>query len=160
MTTSHKDNAYLSAVSAELESISDPFHEHLQKLDEVINRSERDGLCSAEAAEAARDKIYECIRELETLFVKTYDFHEEFRVAETFTALLTREQMLMRLNELGYPLTATYLNKISGRSGGDAGPPIAKPRGTATLYRLDEAIAWANSHFSSAPGARAVSRVA
>ena len=119
MTTSHKDNPYLSAVYAELESISDPFYEHLHKLDEVINRSERDGLCSEEVAQAARDKIYECLRELETLTVKTRFLHEEFRIAETFTALLAREQMLLRLNELGFPLTERYFNKISGRSGGD-----------------------------------------
>ena len=71
MTTSCKGHPYLSAVYAELASISEPFEQHLEKLDEVINRSERDGLCSKEVAEAARDKIYECIRELETLIVKT-----------------------------------------------------------------------------------------
>jgi hypothetical protein len=132
----------------------------LLKLEEVINRAERDGICSEEVAEAARDEIYECMMELEGLFVKTYLLHEEYRIVEMITALLTRDQMLLRLNELGDPLTATYLDKISVPSGGYAGPPIAELRGKATLYRLDEAIAWANSHFSSAPGARVDSRAA
>jgi len=83
------------------------------------------------------------------LVAETYLLHEEFRVAETFTALLTREQMLLRLNELGYPLTESYLKRISGQSGGYAGPPIAELRGNVTLHRFDEAVAWANSHFSS-----------
>lgn len=160
MTTSRQDNPYLSAVNAELKSILDPFSEYLLKLEEVINRAERDGICSEEVAEAARDEIYECMMELEGLFGKTYLIHKELRLAETITALLTRDQMLLRLNELGYPLTATYLDEISVPSGGYAGPPIAELRGKATLYRLDEAIAWANAHFSSAPGARVDSRAA
>jgi hypothetical protein len=158
--TTPNNNPYLAAVCAELNSFWDPFNEHLHNLADVINRLKRDGLCSAEVAQAADDTISECVLELEMVYVKTRDLHNELRIAETFTALLTREQMLLRLNEMGYPLNESYLNKVLGRSGGHAGPPIAELQGEVTLYRLDEAIAWANSHFSSAPSALVDSRAA
>jgi hypothetical protein len=43
MTTSYQDDPYLSAMFAELESLANPFQENLEKLKEVIDRSERDG---------------------------------------------------------------------------------------------------------------------
>jgi hypothetical protein len=88
MTTSYQDDPYLSAaVFAELErAMSDPFAQHLEKLEEVINRSERDGLCSEEVAQAAREKMGAWMKELSFLLVKTYLLHEQFRDAETMAA--------------------------------------------------------------------------
>jgi hypothetical protein len=87
MTTSYQDDSYLPAVFTELErAMSDPFVQHLEKLEEVINRSERDGLCSEEVAQAAREKMGAWMEELGFLLVKTYLLHEQFRVAETATA--------------------------------------------------------------------------
>jgi hypothetical protein len=70
---------------------------------------------------------------------------------DTFTPpLLTREQLRQCLNERGYPITASYFNKICLPSR-NAGPPVAKMWGSKRrpLYKLDEAIAWAESRCSS-----------
>jgi hypothetical protein len=69
----------------------------------------------------------------------------------TEPALLTREQLRLRLNAHGYPLTASYFNKISLPSV-NAGPPVAKWWGKRPLYRLEEALAWAESRCGSSPG--------
>ena len=69
----------------------------------------------------------------------------------TATALLTREQLRLKLVELGYPLTASYFNKISLPSV-NAGPPVARWWGKRPLYRLDEALAWAEFRCGSSPG--------
>jgi hypothetical protein len=63
--------------------------------------------------------------------------------------LLTREQVRRRLNELGFPLTASYFNKICLPSR-NAGPPIAKWFGKRPLYRESDALAWAESRCQSA----------
>jgi hypothetical protein len=68
----------------------------------------------------------------------------------TAPALLTREQLRLKLNALGYPLTASYFNKISLPSV-NAGPPVAKWWGKRPLYLLEDALAWAESRCSSAP---------
>ena len=65
--------------------------------------------------------------------------------------LLTREPLRLKLNELGYPLTASYFQKICLPSVG-AGPPVAKWWGRRPLYRLDEVLAWAESRCGSSPG--------
>jgi hypothetical protein len=65
--------------------------------------------------------------------------------------LLTRAQLRLKLNEHGYPLTQSYLNKISLPSV-NAGPPVAKWWGKRPLYRLDDALAWAESRCGSSPG--------
>jgi hypothetical protein len=65
--------------------------------------------------------------------------------------LYTREQLRLQLNELGYPLTASYFQKICLPSV-SAGPPVAKWWGRRPLYRLDEALAWAESRCGSSPG--------
>jgi hypothetical protein len=65
--------------------------------------------------------------------------------------LLTREQLRLKLNEQGYPLTASYFNKISLPSV-NAGPPVAKWWGKRPLYRLDDALAWVERRCGSAPG--------
>ena len=69
----------------------------------------------------------------------------------TAPALLTREQLRLKLNESGYPLTQSYFNKISLPSV-NAGPPVAKWWGRRPLYRLDEALDWAESRCGSSPG--------
>jgi hypothetical protein len=159
MTTPRQDKPYLSAKFAELESLANPFYENLVKLDEVIDRSERDGICSEEVAQAVREEIGERVLELGILFSETLSLHEGLSNAGSIAALLTREEMLFKLNELGYLLTESYLNKISWGSDGYVGPPTVRLSRKTTLYRLDDAIAWANSHFSSAPGALVDSRV-
>ena len=73
------------------------------------------------------------------------------QTSPTDAALLTREQLRLKLNELGYPLTQSYFNKISLPSV-NAGPPVAKWWGKRPLYRLDEGLAWAESRCGSSPG--------
>jgi hypothetical protein len=62
--------------------------------------------------------------------------------------LLTREQVRLRLNEQGFPLTASYFNKICLPSR-NAGPPIAKWWGKRPLYDLGAALDWAESRCSA-----------
>jgi hypothetical protein len=69
----------------------------------------------------------------------------------TATALLTREQLRLKLVELGYPLTQSYFNKINLPSR-NAGPPIYRWWGRRPLYRLDEALAWVESRCGPSPG--------
>jgi hypothetical protein len=69
----------------------------------------------------------------------------------TTEALLTREQLRLHLNEQGYPLSQSYFNKISLPSV-NAGPPVAMWWGKRPLYRLDDALAWAESRCGSSPG--------
>jgi hypothetical protein len=157
MTTSHQDD-YDYTLFKEF-GASDPYA-HLERLEEVVNRWEREDGCSEEVAQAAREELGSRMEELGIFLCKAFFFHRSFSNTGSVAALLTREQVLLRLNELGYPLTATYFKKISGRSGGYAGPPVAERWGKVNLYRLDEAVAWANSHFGSAPGTLVGSRVA
>jgi hypothetical protein len=159
MTTPPQDNPYLSAMFAELESLANPFQENLEKLEEVIDRSERDGICSEEVAQAVREEIEEWVIELGILFSKTLYLHQGLSNAGSIAALLTREEMLFKLNELGYPLTESYLNKISWGSDGYVGPPTVHLSPKTKLYKLDDAVAWAKSHFSSAPRTLVDSRV-
>jgi hypothetical protein len=63
-------------------------------------------------------------------------------------ALFTREQLRLRLNERGYPITPSYWNKINLPSV-NAGPPVAKWFGKRPLYRLEDALAWAESRCST-----------
>ena len=57
---------------------------------------------------------------------------------------LTRDELLARLNQRGYPFGASYFAKICMPSR-NAGPPVAKWWGKRPLYRLEPAIAWAES---------------
>jgi hypothetical protein len=63
---------------------------------------------------------------------------------------LTREQLRVKLNELGYPLTKSYFDKLCLPSV-NAGPPVAMWWGKRPLYELDGGIAWAESRCSSSP---------
>ena len=150
MTTSYQDDPYLSAMFAELESLANPFQENLEKIEEVIDRSERDGICSEEVAQAVREEIEECVLELHILFSTTLSLHEGLSNGGSVAALLTREEMLFKLNKLGYPLTESNLDKISWGSDGYVGPPTVRLSRKTTLYKVDDAVAWAKSHFSSA----------
>jgi len=58
--------------------------------------------------------------------------------------LLTREQLCQRLNERGYPITASYFNKVCSPSV-NAGPPVAKYWGKRPLYHLEAGLAWAEA---------------
>ena len=58
--------------------------------------------------------------------------------------LLTREQLRHRLNERGYPISASYFNKVCLPSV-NGGPPVAKQWGKRPLYELDAGLAWAES---------------
>jgi hypothetical protein len=88
MTTPRQDKPYLSAKFAELESLANPFYENLVKLDEVIDRSERDGICSEEVAQAVREEIGERVLELGILFSETLSLHEGLSNAGSIAALL------------------------------------------------------------------------
>jgi hypothetical protein len=63
---------------------------------------------------------------------------------DTKPPLLTREQVRQRLNEHGYPITASYFNKVCLPSR-NAGPPVAKLWGKRPLYDLNAALAWAEA---------------
>lgn len=67
---------------------------------------------------------------------------------DTKTPLLTREQVRQRLNESGYPISASYFNKVCLPSVG-GGPPVAKQWGKRPLYDLAAALAWAEARCSS-----------
>jgi hypothetical protein len=72
---------------------------------------------------------------------------------EARAPLLTREQLRHELNARGYPMSASYFNKLCLPSIG-AGPPIARQFGKRPLYRLDDGLAWAESRCrASAPTA-------
>jgi hypothetical protein len=70
---------------------------------------------------------------------------------QTAPALLTREKLRLKLNELGYPISAGYFNKICLPCF-NAGPPIAKWWGRRPLYRLEDALAWAEARSGSSRG--------
>jgi hypothetical protein len=62
--------------------------------------------------------------------------------------LLTREQLLQRLNGRGFPIKASYFNKLCLPSR-NAGPPPAVWYGKRPLYRLEDALLWAESKCST-----------
>ena len=62
----------------------------------------------------------------------------------TSVPLLTREQLRHRLNECGYPISASYFNKVCLPSV-NAGPPVAKQWGKRPLYNLEAGLAWADT---------------
>ena len=67
--------------------------------------------------------------------------------------LLTREDLRQRLKEHGFPISASYFNKICLPSR-NAGPPVAKVWGRRPLYYLGPALEWAESN-CTVPGERA-----
>jgi hypothetical protein len=72
-------------------------------------------------------------------------------IENTATTFLLREPLRLELNARGYPITRTTFNKLCLPAIG-GGPPVAKWFGKRPLYRLDEALAWAESRCSSTPG--------
>jgi hypothetical protein len=142
MTMSHEDD---STLLAEFEATTDPLERHFEKVEQVIERWEREGVCSEEVARAVREEVESLSWKLFGLVYKTLSFHETISNADSVAALLTREQLLLRLNELGYPLTPAYFENNSGRSGDCSEPPVAEWWGRMSFYRLDEVFAWAKS---------------
>ncbi|WP_368507888.1 hypothetical protein [Bradyrhizobium lupini] len=69
----------------------------------------------------------------------------------TPSSLFTREQLRLRLNERGFPLTRSYWSKLNLPSV-NAGPPVAKWFGRRPLYKLEDALAWAESRCGSTRG--------
>jgi hypothetical protein len=76
---------YQDVTMADFESqdaMMTPFLLSFEELREAINRSERDGVCSGKAAEAAREEIEELKWKLDLLMFKKIAFHQQFRTAE------------------------------------------------------------------------------
>lgn len=62
--------------------------------------------------------------------------------------LLTREQLRYELNSRGYPMSASYFNKICLPSVNE-GPPVSKQWGKRPLYDLEAGLAWAERRCKS-----------
>lgn len=72
----------------------------------------------------------------------------------TKPVLFTREELRQQLKQHGYPVSASYFNKICLPSR-DAGPPVAKLWGRRPLYDLNAALAWAEARCTEPDTARA-----
>jgi hypothetical protein len=59
---------------------------------------------------------------------------------------MTRRQLVEFLNEHGYPITLSTLNKLAMPSCGD-GPPVEGTWGKYDLYNPDRGLQWARSRF-------------
>lgn len=70
------------------------------------------------------------------------------RTADIF---LTREQLRLQLNARGFPITASYWSKLNLPSV-NAGPPVAKWFGRRPLYKLKDALDWAESRCGASRG--------
>jgi hypothetical protein len=57
---------------------------------------------------------------------------------------LTRKELCKFLQECGFPISMSVLNKISAPSVAE-GPPVAGQWGSRSLYLPEQAIAWAES---------------
>jgi hypothetical protein len=57
---------------------------------------------------------------------------------------LTRKELCKFLQAHGFPISMSFLNKISAPSLAE-GPPVAAQWGSRPLYLPDQAIAWAQS---------------
>ncbi len=69
----------------------------------------------------------------------------------TKAVLLTREQVRQRLIDNGYPISASYFNKVCLPSR-NAGPPVSKLWGRRPLYDLNAALAWAEARCTEPSG--------
>jgi hypothetical protein len=65
--------------------------------------------------------------------------------------LLTREQLRLRLNDHGFPITYGYFSQLCLPSRGN-GPPIAKWWGARPLYDLEAGLAWAEGRCKPGDG--------
>jgi hypothetical protein len=70
---------------------------------------------------------------------------------QTSDALFTRTGMRHELDKRGYKISKSYFDQICAPTV-NAGPPVAKWWGKRPLYRLTDALAWAESRCSAAPG--------
>jgi hypothetical protein len=59
-----------------------PFLESFVELEEVIDHSERNGVCSEKVAEAAQKELISLRRELDRLIVRKITLHRQFGVTE------------------------------------------------------------------------------
>lgn len=150
MTTLSQDDPHFSAMPAELESLWDRLHDNLEKLQEVVDRSELEGSCSKDVAQALWQEIEDACNGLGIVVFKALRLYQGLSNGGSTAALLTRKEMILKLNELGYSVTERYLNKLSGWADGYPGPPVVRLSPKTQLYKLDDAVAWAKSHFSSA----------
>jgi hypothetical protein len=78
-------NPSFSANEAECElqdAMLTPFRLSFDVLDEAVDRLERDGVYSAEVAEAARDEIETLIREMHYLVISKVELHDRLRADE------------------------------------------------------------------------------
>ena len=85
MTILNQEDPRHSAILADFESqeaMMAPFLLSFKELEEVINSSERDGVCSDKVAEAAREDIKVLMWELDLLILKKVQLHQQFRAAE------------------------------------------------------------------------------
>jgi hypothetical protein len=70
---------------AELElqdAILEPFRLSVEELDEMVDRFERDGVCSAEGVEKAREEIDNLVLDLNFLVIRKVELNERLRAAE------------------------------------------------------------------------------
>jgi hypothetical protein len=85
MTILNQEDWDQSAMMAEFDSqdaMMTPFLLSFEELEGTINRCERDGFCSNEVAEAAREKIKELIWKLDLLILQKIRLQRRFRTAE------------------------------------------------------------------------------
>jgi hypothetical protein len=84
MTILNQEDPSRAVLLAECElqdAMLTPFRLSFEELDETVDRFERDGVYSGEAAEAARDEIEELMTKLNCLILKKVLLHQRFRAA-------------------------------------------------------------------------------
>jgi hypothetical protein len=65
-----------------LDAILTPFRLIVEELDEMVDRFERDGVCSAEGVEKAREEIVGIVLDLNFLVIRKVELHERLRAVE------------------------------------------------------------------------------
>jgi hypothetical protein len=81
MTTRHHQDITMADFESQ-DAMMTPFLRSFEELEEVINRSERDGICSGKAAEAARQEIKRLMSKLDLLMLKKILLHQQFGAPE------------------------------------------------------------------------------
>jgi len=78
-------NPSFSANEAECElqdAMLTPFRLSFDVLDEAVDRLERDGVCSAEGAEKAREEIDSIVLDMNFVGIRKVELHERLRAVE------------------------------------------------------------------------------
>jgi hypothetical protein len=65
-----------------LDAILTPFRLIVEELDEMVDRLERDGVCSAEGAEKAREEIDSIVLDMNFVGIRKVELHERLRAVE------------------------------------------------------------------------------